>query len=332
MPRTTPETILEIANQFVESRILLSAVELDVFSLLVKKPMSAQEVADSRESTPRGMTILLNALVALGLLKKKNDMFHCSKEVAVLLSKDSPTSIVPVVLHASSRFRRWSELTNIIRRGIDTKSEAVTKSERDHEAFIGAMHAIGSRMASAVVAAIKPNAARRLLDIGGASGTYTQAFLEACPDMRATLFDLPEVIPLASLRLEATGLLDRITLVAGDFSKDELPPGHDLALLSAIIHQNSPEQNVALYRKIYSALEPGGRLVIRDHIMNSDHTKPTSGAFFAVNMLVATAGGGTYTFEEIRDTLVASGFTAIRIVQPDERMNGLVEGFKPTDR
>jgi Methylase involved in ubiquinone/menaquinone biosynthesis len=292
--------------------------------------MSAQEVADNRETTPRGMTVLLNALVALTLLEKKNDTFRCSKKVAAMLSKDSPTSIVPVVLHASSRFRRWSELTNIIRRGIDTESPAVTKSERDQEAFIGAMHAIGTRMADAVVAAIKPNAARRLLDIGGATGTYTQAFLEACPGMLATLFDLPEVIPLARLRLEATGLLDRITLVAGDFSKDELPLGHDLAILSAIIHQNSPEQNVALYRKIFSALEPGGRLIIRDHIMNPDHTTPASGAFFAVNMLVATAGGGTYTFDEIRDTLAATGFTAIRILQADERMNGLVEGFKPT--
>jgi len=118
-------------------------------------------------------------------------------------------------------------------------------------------------------------------------------------------------------------------LVAGDFYKDKLPTGHDLALLSAIIHQNSPEQNVELYRKIFSALQPEGRLVIRDHVMSSDHTRPTSGALFAVNMLVGTAGGRTYSFEDIKSSLESAGFIKVNLIQPDERMNGLVEGFKP---
>lgn len=331
MSNTTPETILGIANKFVEARILLSAVELDVFSLLSKNPLTAEEVADNRESTLRGITALLNALVALELLKKKNDTFHCPSDIAAMLSKDSPTSIAPVVLHAAARWRRWSELTDIVRLGIDTVSTKSPDVVRDQEAFIGAMHVIGRGMANAVVEAIKPGLARRLLDIGGASGTYTQAFLEAGPQMRATLFDLPAVIPMARSRLQGAGLLDRITLVTGDFSKDELPPGHDLALLSAIIHQNSPEQNVELHRKIFRALEPGGRLIIRDHIMNPDHTSPLGGALFAINMLVGTAGGGTYTFDEIRNTLADAGFTDIHLVQTDERMNGLVEGFKPMD-
>jgi trans-aconitate methyltransferase len=97
-----------------------------------------------------------------------------------------------------------------------------------------------------------------LLDIGGASGSYTEAFLQAYPGMRATLFDLPSVIQMAQRRLADTDLLDRITFVAGDYHKDELPAGHDLALLSAIIHQNSPEHNIELYGKIYRALQPGG--------------------------------------------------------------------------
>jgi predicted methyltransferase len=134
---------------------------------------------------------------------------------------------------------------------------------------------------------------------------------------------------MARRRLATTGLLDRIQLVAGDFCKDELPTGHDLALLSAIIHQNSPEQNIELYWKIFRALQPGGRLVIRDHVMSSDHTRPTSGAFFAVNMLVVTAGGGTYSFEEIKSSLESAGFIKVDLIQPDERMTGLVEGFKP---
>ncbi len=86
---------------------------------------------------------------------------------------------------------------------------------------------------------------------------------------------------------------------------------------------------MALYGKIFRALESGERLIVRDHIMNSDHTEPKSGALFAINMLVATSGGSTYTFEEIRETMAQAGFVNIRLIQNGEMMNGLVEGFKP---
>lgn len=329
MTPTTPQMLLGLARKFMESRIFLSAAELDVFSLLAKNPMSAEEAADEMKTTRRGTTVLLNALVALGLLEKKDGRFFCQPELASLLDKDSPTSVMPSVLHSVRGWKRWSALTDVVRLGGDKDLSSASASEKEQEAFIGAMHVIGRSMADAIVAAIKPGAAKNLLDVGGASGTYTQAFLEACPNMRATLFDLPSVIKLAERRLSGTGLLDRITLVTGDFDKDELPKGHDLALLSAIIHQNSPDENVELYCKVYRALEPGGRLVIRDHVMNPEHTQPTSGAIFAVNMLIAGQGGGTYTFDEIRDTLVIAGFINIRLIQTGDQMNALVEGFKP---
>jgi ubiquinone/menaquinone biosynthesis C-methylase UbiE len=311
----------------MESRIFLTAVELDIFSLLIKHPMSAQEIADKIQVTLRGITILLNALVPMGLLEKTDDKYYCPTEVATLLSKDSPTSIMPAVMFAVGGWRRWSNLTEIVRYGLENTGPSIFDSS-DRETFIRAMHTIAYRLAPGIVAAIKPVAAKKLLDIGGASGSYTQAFLEAYPDMKATLFDLPSVIKIAQMRLDDTDLIDRITFVAGDFYNDELPTGHDLALLSAVIHQNSPEQNIELYRKIYRALQPGGRLVIRDHVMSSDHTQPASGALFAVNMLVVTREGRTYSFEEIKASLGSAGFTKINLIQPDEQMNGLVEGFK----
>jgi ubiquinone/menaquinone biosynthesis C-methylase UbiE len=235
-----------------------------------------------------------------------------------------------MVMLATGGWKRWSDLTDIVRRGKDMiTGTAFDIKESEQEAFTGAMHAIACQMAPWIVAATKPGEAKKLLDIGGGSGAYTQAFLEASPGLTATIFDLPPVINMARQRLVTTGLLDRIQLVAGDFYTDELPRGHDLALLSAIIHQNSPEQNIELYRKIFCALQPNGRLVIRDHEMSSDHTQPTSGAIFAVNMLVVTPGGRTYSFEEIKSSLELAGFIKINLIQPDERMTGLVEGFKP---
>jgi precorrin-6B methylase 2 len=266
----------------------------------------------------------------MGLLEKKVEKYLCPVEVASILSKESPTSIMPMVMLSIGGWKRWSDLTDIVRNGKDsTGAEALDINESEQEAFIGAMHVIAHKMAPGIVAAIKPGKARKLLDIGGGSGSYTQAFLEASPDLSATIFDLPSAINIAQRRLAPTGLLDRIKLVAGDFYKDELPTGHDLALLSAIIHQNSPKQNIEMYKKVFRALLPGGRLVIRDHVMSPDHTQPASGAFFAVNMLVVTAGGSTYSFEEIKSGLKSAGFIKINLIQPDERMNGLIEGFKP---
>ncbi len=324
-----PETILGLGRKFMDSRIFLTAAELDIFSLLMKNPMSAREVADKIKVTLRGIAILLNALVPMGLLEKKDEKYHCPAEVGSLLSEDSPTSIRPMVMLTVGGWKRWSDLTEIVRQGApEARPPAFDSSGTEQEAFIRAMHAIARRIAPGIVAAIKPGEAKKLLDIGGASGSYTEAFLQASPDMKATLFDLPSVIKIAQRRLADTDLFDRITFVAGDYNKDELPAGHDLALLSAIIHQNSPEQNIELYCKIYRALQPGGRLVIRDHVMSPDHTQPASGALFAVNMLVGTPGGSTYSFEEIQASLESAGFIKINLIQPDEQMTGLVEAFK----
>jgi precorrin-6B methylase 2 len=321
---------MSLISKFHESRIFLTAAEMGVFTLLAKNPMPAPEIANQLKATVRGITILLDAVVSMGLLEKKEGKYHCPAEAASILSKESPTSIMPMVMLSAGGWKRWSDLTDIVRYGKDrTKATGLDMNESEEEAFIGAMHAIASRMAPWIVAAIKPGKAKKLLDIGGGSGSYAQAFLETSPGLTATIFDLPSVINIAQRRLSTTGLLDRIKLVAGDFYKDDLPTGHDLALLSAIIHQNSPEQNIELYRKIFRVLLPGGRLVIRDHVMSSDHTQPASGAFFAVNMLVVTAGGGTYSFDEIKSSLKSAGFVKINLIQPDERMNGLVEGFKP---
>ncbi len=326
----TPDAILGLGRNFMESRIFLSASELDLFTILAKESLSSVEVAERLSVTQRGITILLDAVTGMGLLEKNNERYHCPPETATLLSRESKSSIMPMVMHSVHLWKRWSNLTDVVRNGLQKNRLSIFDSnESEQEAFIGAMHVVASRIAPGIVEAVKPQSPGKLLDIGCASGSYSQAFLEASPGMTATLFDLPPVIKIAQRRLAGTNLLERITFVPGDFYEDELPGGHDLALLSAIIHQNSDEQNRNLYSKIFRALAPGGRIIIRDHVMNPDHAGPLNGAIFAVNMLVGTPGGGTYTFDEIRASLESAGFIKIRLIQNDVRMNGLVEGFRP---
>lgn len=330
MNRTGPEEILELARDFMACRILLSGAELGLFTLLTPASLSAQEIADRIAGDLRSLTILLDALSAMGLLIKRGDTYQCPPPVSALLSAEAPDSVLAMVLHMAHVWERWSRLTSIVR-GSTALQKPITSPQgpEDLQAFIGAMHVIAKPLAPRIVAAIRPEGSKALLDVGGASGTYISAFLQAVPEMNATLFDRPEVIGMARHRLAEEGVLDRVTLVPGDFYRDELPKGHDLAFLSAIIHQNSPEQNLDLFSKVFRSLDSGGRIVIRDHVMETDRTNPRPGAIFAVNMLASTTGGNTYTYDEIKTGLTDAGFIRVRLLKRDEQMDGLVEAFKP---
>ena len=325
-----PEAILKLSRQFMESRILLSAAELNIFTLLDGTPSTAEDLAGRLHAELRGLTALLNALTSMGLLIKKDNTYKLAANSAQFLSDKSPRSLLPMIHHAAHLWESWSDLTSIVNGPGSAGTAAPSARDADElRAFIGAMHVVGMPMAQKIVAAIRPGKARNLIDVGGASGTYTIAFLQAVPKMKATLFDRPAVIEIARERVLEAGMFDRVRLVAGDFYKDKLPGGHDLALLSAIIHQSSPGQNVELFRKVLRAVISGGRIIIRDHVMEPSRTKPKEGAIFAVNMLVNTKGGSTYTFDEIRDWLEEAGFTSVRLLKAGEHMDALVEAFKP---
>lgn len=327
----TPNTILELARNFMETRIFLTAAELNLFTLLASQPLSAEEITVRIKGDLRGLTVLLDALTAMDLLVKQAGKYYCPPPISSFLSKNSSDSVLPMVHHMAHLWQRWSDLTKIVCPSACLTEAASPQEKKEEELrdFIGAMHAIAAKLAPAIITAVNPGRAKTLLDVGGASGTYTLAFLQAAPQMKAALFDKPEVLEMARKRLGEAGALDRVRLVGGDFYRDEFPPGHDLAFVSAIIHQNSPAQNLDLYRKVFRSLNPGGRIIIRDHVMEADRTRPKDGAVFAVNMLVGTSGGNTYTYEEIQSSLSQAGFARIHLLQKGEHMDGLVEGFKP---
>lgn len=326
---SNPREILGMSRSFMECRVLLTGAELNIFQHLAE-PTSGKELAGENGWYERPLTVLLDALAAMGLLVKQDGRYRTEPGLLPFLLPDSPQTVLPMIRHAATIWKNWSNLTRIVAEtgGIDRTCGGFDDPE-DRKAFIGAMHVVGRARAPKVVKATNPGSARRLIDVGGGSGTYIIAFLEASPAMCATLFDLPEVVEMGRERVEEAGLLERVTLVTGDFHTDSLPRGHDLALVSAIIHMNSPEQNVDLYKKVFEALVPGGRIVIRDHVMKADKTAPKSGALFAINMLVGTPGGGTYTYEEIKSGLAAAGFENVHLIQEEDQMLGLVEAYRP---
>lgn len=220
----TTESTLKLGNSFMESRIFLTGAELDLYSLLASRPLSIDEILSETKTDRRGMTILLDALCALGLLVKDNNRYQTEESITPILTANSPDSILPIALHICTLWKTWSKLTDAVLgkdRGQLEKQGAL--ADGHIQAFIGAMHMVALRNAPEAVNAVSPGVARRLIDVGGGSGSYTLAFLNAVPDMKATLFDLPEVIEMARARLEEAGMIERVTLKAGNFYIDELP-------------------------------------------------------------------------------------------------------------
>lgn len=327
--RWTAESLLELGRSYQAAAVFAAAADLELFDAVAKRPRSMAELARALGADTRGMAVLLDALAALGLLKKRAGRYALAPGLGRWLTADGEGSILPMAQHQANCMRNWVQLARVVQTGRPAdRTPSVRGGAGDHEAFIGAMHSISAPAADSVVAALEPFRFTHLLDVGGASGTWTMALLRKRPSARATLFDLPDVIPMARRRLKADGFLKRVTLVAGDYNRDELPPGADLVWVSAIVHQNSREENRALFGRVFRALEPGGVIAIRDIVMETDRTQPVAGALFAVNMLVATEGGGTFTFDELRKDLESAGFVQAKVIREDEGMNAIVVARK----
>ncbi|MDT8301402.1 MAG: methyltransferase [Sedimentisphaerales bacterium] len=325
----TAEEVLDMARLFQPACVLAAAADLDVFTPLHEKPMTAQALASRLSTDLRATTILLDALVAMEFLTKQGNDYSVPENVAELMTEKSANSVLPMVRHQANCLRRWAALAGVTQTGKPAERTPSTRGEAADQAdFIGAMHNFSGPIAAEVVGKLQPLKFDHLLDIGGASGTWTIAFLSAVPEAKATLFDFPPVVKMAERRIAEAGLGDRVNLVPGDFYADDLPGGADLAWLGAICHQNSREQNRGLFTKIHKALNDDGVVVIRDVVMDPSHTSPKGGALFAVNMLVNTPEGSTYTFDEYSHDLSEAGFGDVTLVHQDEFMNSLIRAKK----
>jgi SAM-dependent methyltransferase len=324
------QQILEIMNGFRPACVLGAAAELDVWSVLGERALKAEELAAELCANLRALRMLLDALAALQLLEKKDDRYAVPPELRGCLSAEGPQTVLPMVHHVMNVMRGWSQLAWVAKAGLPTpRPSSIRGAEADRAAFIAGMHAISAPLADELVARLGPPPFQHLLDVGGASGTWSLAFLRAVPGARATIFDLPDAIGQARERLAGSEFADRVTLVPGDFYRDDLPGGADFAWVSAIAHQHSRRHNRELFAKVYAALVPGGRIAIRDVVMEPCRTRPVDGALFAINMLVNTDTGGTFTFEEFAADLQAAGFTDPLLRIKDPRMNSVVEARKP---
>lgn len=307
----TSEQLDATLRAFQESRILLTAVELDLFTA-VRDGATLEEAAERLGAERRALGALLNALAAMGLLEKQDGVYRNTPLAAERLVKGSPANDRAGMLHDAHRWHTWSRLTEMVRGTAAPEEHRNLDTER-HRALLAMLNRRARERAPKLVQAIGCQGVRRVLDVGGGSAAYSIAFVRAASGITADVFELPEVLPITREYIEAAGEAERVRTRAGDLLTDELAPAdgaqlYDLVLLFSITHIISAEENQNLLARCHRALAPGGRLAIHDHVLNEDKTGPRAGAVFAINMLVATRSGGTYSMTEYDSWLRAAGF------------------------
>jgi (2Fe-2S) ferredoxin/ubiquinone/menaquinone biosynthesis C-methylase UbiE len=309
-----PDDLMTLFNGFRASRIMLTAIELDLFTA-VRDGATAADVASRLGTDRRATEALLNAITSLGILEKKGTQYTNSAAAARYLAEGGKNDSRMGIMHAVHLWNRWSTLTECIRKGTSvTYTEMTTRDDKWTQAFIAAMDANARARGRQVAGIVDASGVKKLLDVGGGSGAYSIAFAKANPELQGFIFDLPTVVPIAQKHIEEAGLKDRIKFIEGDMRTDEFGTGFDMVFVSAICHMFDDQENLSLFQKVQRALNPGGRIVIQDFILNDDKTGPVTAALFSINMLVGTPHGASYSEAEYTDWLKKTGFEQVRRV------------------
>lgn len=310
-----PDPLAQTIRAFQESRAVLTAVELDVFTV-VEAGATASDAAAKIGADARATELLLNALVAAGLLQKDGDLFRNTPIAARHLSAHGKDDNRAAIMHTAHLWNTWSTLTDSVRRG--TAAPLKDMEERGDQwtvPFIAAMHRNATDRASAVVHAVGVANARRMLDVGGGSGAYAIAFAQANPQLFVDVLDLETVLPIADGHIEQAGLSHRVRTRAGDLRTEQLGCDYDVVFVSAICHMLDETGNRDLLRRCYEALAPNGRVVVQDFILEADKTSPKTAALFSLNMLVGTRAGRSYSEPEYAGWMEAAGFADVHRVR-----------------
>jgi len=328
---TLPDRLDQMIRGYMPSRCILTALELDIFTA-IGEGANAEQIGTRIHANARAAEMLLNALVALGLVTKSGGIYSNTPESARFFVQDSKDNHRNGLLHTANIWHRWSTLTDAVRHGtcipIDPRNNARDSRPKWTLNFIVGMDRNAKARAPLLVQALGTAGVRRILDLGGGSGAYSIAFAKASSDVWCEIFDVPEVVPLTSEYVNKAGVSAQVSLRSGDMLTDDLGSGYNIIMLNAICHMFSEEQNQQLFRRARQALAPNGRLVLQDFILNRDKTGPLHAALFSLNMLVATDHGASYSETEYSGWMKNAGFadiSGVKLPGPSGVIVGLVK-------
>ena len=311
---------MQFAWGYAPPLILEAALNHRVFDLLDREPQTTRELAAQTGASVRGLTAILNALVGLEFQAKRGDRYALTPESAAFLVSTKPGYHGGFFRHVIRQILpNWLKLTEAVRTG----RPAVTanqqgKGQQFFAEFVEGLFPLSYRAAQVLgehLGIPKAKSPVSVLDIGAGSGVWGIALAHQSPHVTIRAVDWPAVLKVTNKLARRHGLGDRYRTVAGDLLKADFGTGHQVATIGHILHSEGPDRSRQLLRKTFRALAPGGTVAISEFLPNDDRTGPPTPLIFAVNMLLHTEAGDTFTFAEMAGWLREAGFANPRLLE-----------------
>ena len=331
----SPQKLLQMAMGFWASKALLSAVELDLFTVLGRGPRTATQLVEQLRLHPRSAQDFLDALVALGVLDRDDGLYRNTAEAGTFLDRAKPGCIAGLLLMTNNRlYPFWGSLTEALRTGLPQNEakqgggpfEAIYRDERGLREFLGAMTGVSLDLAKEIAQKFPWQNYRSVVDVGTAQGALVVEVTRTHEHLAGIGFDLPAVAPVFNDYVVANELQDRIRFHPGDFFKDALPSA-DVLVMGHILHDWNLEQKRELLARGYQALPAGGCLIVYDAMIDDERRRNAFGLLMSLNMLIETPGGFDYTARQCREWMTEAGFREIR-VEPLGEQNSMIIGVR----
>ncbi len=308
--------IMEIITGFWESKTLLVANEYDVFTNLYPRGQTALSLSKKINTDCNATERILNTLVALNLLIKKNNTFFNTPLAEKYLVKNKPDYRGEILNHYNDLWNSWNNLSEAVKYGFSEnflKDKKFLNNFSKIRSFIHGLDNVGQSSAYEVAKKLPLKNVKKILDLGGCGGTFSQAIVKRNPKIKCVIFDLPKIVSIAKEIIAKNKMGKSIETISGDFNNDSIPGKYDLILISKVNHIENRENNIKIFKKCYKVLNMNGKIAIHDFMLNKSHTVPLFSTLFALNMLVRTPRGGVYSAEEYKDWMKIAGFGNFKI-------------------
>jgi acetylserotonin N-methyltransferase len=325
--------VLDLLYAFRRSKIMFAAATLGVFDALAKGPKTATTLATELKAKADALARLLDACVCLGLLQHSDGCYANTPAASAYLCQNSPRRFTGYLFFSNEfLWKLWGNLEDAVREGTHRWPQTFGwdgpifsnffNSEEAKREFLMGMHGYGLMSSPQVVTAFDLSRFRHLVDLGGATGHLAVAACQRYPQLKATVFDLPEAIPLAKEMVAKTPVADRVNMQGGNFFDDPMPEA-DLYAVGRILHDWSEDKIMQLLAKVYQRLSSGGALLIAEKLLDPDRTGPMWAHMQSINMLVCTEGKER-TLAEYEALLKKAGFTEVRGQQTSSPLDAVL--------
>jgi len=309
--------IREILNGVGPARALMVANKLGLFDRLYEKPQRVEQIARFLRLNRRGVDRLLNGLVALGFLEKKEKIFSLPDAVAPYLTRQGDYSLTRWIDLSEDLWGAWTQLDQLVKKGQSSLSimDLVHKNPRKLEDFVHGMHPRAVAAARLLEERIDFHGVKYLLDVGGGPGTYTLEWSKGHPGLKGLIIDIPPVIRITREYIRRYHLEDRVEAKAKDVLLSPIGEGYDLALLANLLQMHSPADSKRLIKKVYAALVPGGRAIIHGFTKDAEGTQPPEAALFSLQIGLITPEGDAHRLSDELAWMEGAGFRDLQIFE-----------------